>query len=117
MQETQTIPRTKMPDQPKRQANKLVRTIATSIIISLLLGGLFGAWAVRSQYTPPMQGNEACKGAMIARDKQLQATLNEQFGTPKPEGTPSLEDVKVLQEKCDSTYESYVVNVSTEATK
>jgi len=108
---TESVPVVKAPEfeGKKSQVQKLARTLVTSVLVSLLIGGIVGAWAVQSRYTPPMQGNEACKGAMVAHDKQLQASLNAQFGVPVPAGTPSLDDVKALQAKCDETYEMYVV--------
>jgi len=110
MKETQTIPRIEKPKPSKTFTN--VALLALGIFIA---GGILGAFLVSRNHTPPMQGNEACKAAMVAQTKQLQAALNLQFGTPAPAETPSLDDVKALQSKCDDTFQTYTVKV--EATK
>lgn len=109
MQETQTIPRVSKPSD--RRAHRFASTAVFTIAVVFLVGALIGGWAVRARYTPPMQGNEACKAAMVAQSKQLQSALNTQFGTPVQAGTPSLDDVKALQGKCDETFEMYTVKV------
>lgn len=118
MQETTTVPRVRSQEPTK---NKQVKTFSNVAMLALgifIAGGLLGAFLVNKNHQPPMQGNEACKAAMAAQSKQLQATLNAQFNTPVPAGTPSLDDVKSLQSKCDETYEMYTVKVATaEATK
>lgn len=110
MNQTETIPRVRV----EKSKQKPARTFTNVALLALgifIVGGLVGAFLVNRNQTPPMQGNEACKAAMVAQTKQLQASLNNQFGTPTPAGTPSADDVKSLQQKCDDTYEMYTVKV------
>lgn len=112
MKETETIERVRSAKPKPSRTFTNVALLALGIFIA---GGLLGAFLVNRNQVPPMQGNEACKAAMAGQSKQLQANLNSQFGVPVPPGTPSADDVKALQTKCDATFQTYTVKV--EATK
>lgn len=110
MNKTETVPALKA--EPQQKKSRSFGTVAAIAVGILLTGMIIGAYLVKANTTPSLQGNEQCKKAMASQSKQLQAALNAQFGTPTPEGTPSLEDVKAAQQKCDETFQMYVVTPS-----
>lgn len=93
---------------PNKQTTKLV----TAGLSALLVAGsliFLGVNLERSRYDKPLPANQYCKQAMTAQSQQLKSVLDLQFGVTVPEGTPTLEQVKDLQVKCDENIDVYQV--------
>lgn len=85
--------------------------MSTSVAVAFMVVALLfaGIRIEKATYDRPLPANQYCKAAMEAQTKFLQANLNAQFGVQAPEETPSLDQVRELQSKCDENIDVYQV--------
>lgn len=95
---------TRLPQEKSIQKEKSQRSLVTGIAVgAFVIGALLfaGMQIERARYQKPLPANQSCFQAVKDQKALLQSQINELFGTPKPDGVPTVEQVAQLIKDCE----------------